>query len=155
MPARSEPADAEPVVIEQLHQDVVILSLRRAAQRNSLIWDSWTQLGDALSRIEAERRAGCIVLAGSGGFFSSGGDLKSAPARGDGPLAPAARLEHAQRVLLRLRSIPIPVIAAVEGGAVGLGWSLALSCDLIVAARDAFFAAPFVARGVVPDGRAA
>jgi enoyl-CoA hydratase/carnithine racemase len=48
----------------------------------------------------------------------------------------------------------VPVIAAVEGGAVGLGWSLALACDLVVAASDAFFSAPFVARGVVPDGGA-
>ena len=88
------------------------------------------------------------------GVFSAGGDLKSGPARGAGPMAPAARLEHAQRVLLQLRSMPVPVIAAVEGGAIGIGWSLALSCDLVVAARDAFFSAPFVARGVVPDGGA-
>jgi 2-(1,2-epoxy-1,2-dihydrophenyl)acetyl-CoA isomerase len=52
----------------------------------------------------------------------------------------------------QLKTVPMSTVAAVEGGAVGLGWSLALSCDLVVAASDAFFSAPFVARAVVPDG---
>jgi enoyl-CoA hydratase/carnithine racemase len=51
-----------------------------------------------------------------------------------------------------LKAMPVPTIAAVEGAAVGLGWSLALSCDLVVASEDSFFSAPFVARAVVPDG---
>jgi enoyl-CoA hydratase/carnithine racemase len=70
-------------------------------------------------------------------------------------VAAVGRLQAAHGVISRLRSLPIPVVAAVEGGAVGLGWSLTLACDLVVAARGARFVAPFVRRGVVPDGGAA
>ncbi|UXA19234.1 enoyl-CoA hydratase/isomerase family protein [Mycobacterium sp. SMC-4] len=137
------------LVLVEDRDGVALVLLNRPAQRNSLRYESWTQLAEALSQA-ANARA--IVIAGAEGFFSAGGDLKSGPAHGAGPMGPAGRVEHAQNVMAQLRAIPVPTIAAVEGAAVGLGWSLALSCDLVVAARDAFFSAPFVARAVVPDG---
>ncbi|BBY76745.1 enoyl-CoA hydratase [Mycolicibacterium parafortuitum] len=139
----------EPMVVVEDHDGVALILLNRPAQRNSLRYESWTQLSGALSDA-ADARA--IVIAGAEGFFSAGGDLKTGPAHGSGPMGPAGRVEHAQHVMAQLRAVPVPTIAAVEGAAVGLGWSLALSCDLVVAARDAFFSAPFVARAVVPDG---
>lgn len=139
----------ESLVLVEDHDGVALVLLNRPAQRNSLRYESWTQLAAALAQA-ADARA--IVIAGAAGFFSAGGDLKSGPAHGTGPMGPAGRVEHAQRVMAQLREVPVPTIAAVEGAAVGLGWSLALSCDLMVAARDAFFSAPFVARAVVPDG---
>jgi enoyl-CoA hydratase/carnithine racemase len=143
------------VVVEDRDDGVTLLTLNRPRQRNSLISQSWDELAAALERVAREERARAVVLTGGSGFFSSGGDLKSTPALGRGAFAPAGRLQLAQSVLSRLRALAVPVIAAVEGGAVGLGWSLVLSCDLVVAAENAFFAAPFVARGVVPDGGAA
>lgn len=143
------PTDTDALVLTEDRDGVALILLNRPAQRNSLRYESWTQLSAALSRARGARG---IVLAGTGEFFSAGGDLKSGPAHGDGPMAPAGRVEHAQRVMTQLRDLPVPTIAAVEGAAVGLGWSLALSCDMVVAARDAFFSAPFVARAVVPDG---
>lgn len=139
----------EPVVLVEDRDGVAVVLLNRPTRRNALCYESWTQLAAALT--EAADATG-IVIAGLGGFFSAGGDLKTGPAHGDGPMGPAGRVEHAQRVMAQLREVPVPTIAAVEGAAVGLGWSLALSCDLVVAARDAFFSAPFVARAVVPDG---
>lgn len=130
---------------------VRVVTLNRPAQRNALRYESWTQLAAALGAV-VEIGARAVVLTGAGGFFSAGGDLKTGPAHGTGPLGPAGRVEHAQRIMEQLKSLPVPSIAAVEGGAVGLGWSLALACDVVVAASDAFFAAPFVARAVVPDG---
>lgn len=141
-------SDAPLVLIED-RDGIALVLLNRPAQRNSLRYESWTELSAALAEV---RDARGIVVAGNGGFFSAGGDLKTGPAHGDGPLGPAGRVEHAQQVMAQLRECPVPTIAAVEGAAVGLGWSLALSCDLVVAARDAFFSAPFVARAVVPDG---
>lgn len=139
---------SEPLVLCEHRDGVAVITLNRPAQRNSLRYESWTELSEALASCEAR----AIVLAGAGGFFSAGGDLKTGPAHGTGPMSPAGRVEHAQRVMEQLRAAAVPTIAAVEGAAVGLGWSLALSCDLVVAARDAFFSAPFVARAVVPDG---
>lgn len=143
------PADPDTLVCTEDRDGVALILLNRPTQRNSLRFESWTQLSDALSAASDARG---IVIAGSGQFFSAGGDLKTGPAHGTGPMSPAGRVEHAARVMEQLRDVAIPTVAAVEGGAVGLGWSLALACDLVVAAQDAFFSAPFVARAVVPDG---
>ncbi len=130
---------------------IAVLLLNRPRQRNALRYESWTELSEVMHGVVADDVRG-VVLAGAGGFFCAGGDLKTGPAHGSGPLSPAGRVEHAQRVMGQLRAMPVPTLAAVEGAAIGLGWSLALSCDLVVCASDAYFAAPFVARAVVPDG---
>jgi enoyl-CoA hydratase/carnithine racemase len=142
-------ANPDPLILIDDHDGIAVISLNRPAQRNALRYESWSELSSALTATSGARG---VVLAGAQGFFSAGGDLKTGPAHGSGPMAPAGRVEHAQRVMEQLRSVSVPTVAAVEGAAVGLGWSLALACDLVVAARDAFFSAPFVTRAVVPDG---
>lgn len=129
-----------------------LLLLNRPTQRNALRYESWSELSELLTAVTADERVRGVVIAGTDGFFCAGGDLKTGPAHGSGPLGPAGRVEHAQRVMEQLKAVSVPTVAAVEGAAVGLGWSLALSCDLVVAASDAFFSAPFVARAVIPDG---
>lgn len=143
--------DQQTVLTEQTGGTAVV-TLNRPRQRNALRYETWTELGDVFRQAAGKADVRAIVLTGAAGFFSAGGDLKSGPAHGTGPLGPAGRVEHAQQVLHEVRALPVPVIAAVEGGAVGLAWSLVLSCDLVIAASDAFFSAPFVARAVVPDG---
>lgn len=146
------PNDADSPLIRRDDRDgIAVVLLNRPAQRNALRYESWSELSATLGDIVVTGARG-VVLAGADGFFCAGGDLKSGPAHGTGPLAPAGRVEHAHRVMEQLKSLAVPTIAAVEGAAVGLGWSLALSCDLVVCAEGAFFAAPFVTRAVVPDG---
>jgi enoyl-CoA hydratase/carnithine racemase len=140
-----------PVLVHEL-DGVYTVELNRPAQRNALIWESWEGLGHALHTAVRDPKAKAVVLAGSGPFFCSGGDRKTPPRHGNRALAPAARLELAHRILLEISNAPLVVIAAIEGGAIGLGWGLALACDLIVAADDAEFSAPFVSLGLVPDG---
>jgi enoyl-CoA hydratase/carnithine racemase len=137
------------LILTEDRDGVAVIWLNRPAQRNSLRYESWSELSAALTTTSGARG---IVIAGARGFFSAGGDLKTGPAHGSGPMGPAGRVEHAQRVMEQLRSVSVPTVAAIEGAAIGLGWSLALSCDLVVSARDAFFSAPFVTRAVVPDG---
>ena len=122
-----------PLVLREDKGAIALLLLNRPAQRNALRYESWTALSGLLSDAAANVNVRGIVLAGVNGFFSAGGDLKTGPAHGEGPMGPAGRVEHAQRVMEQLRSVPVPIVAAVEGAAVGLGWSLALSCDLVVA----------------------
>src|ERR1700745_2998139 len=141
----------DPLISREDRGGIAVVLLNRPRQRNALRYESWTELSVVLNDVVADGARG-VVLAGADGFFCAGGDLKTGPAHGSGPLGPAGRVEHAQRVMEQIKAVPVPTIAAVEGAAVGLGWSLALSCDLVVCASDAFFAAPFVARGVVPDG---
>ncbi|WP_156688028.1 enoyl-CoA hydratase/isomerase family protein [Mycobacterium sp. Marseille-P9652] len=142
---------SDPLIRREDRDGVAVVLLNRPRQRNALRYESWTELSDVLHSVVADDVRG-VVLAGADGFFCAGGDLKTGPAHGSGPLGPAGRVEHAQRVMEQLKAVPVPTIAAVEGAAVGLGWSLALACDLVVCASDAYFAAPFVARAVVPDG---
>lgn len=141
-----------PLVAQEDRGAIRLLLLNRPSQRNALRYESWSALSEAFAAATADEDVRGVVVAGADGFFCAGGDLKTGPAHGSGPLGPAGRVEHAQQVMEQLKAMPVPTVAAVEGAAVGLGWSLALSCDLVVAASDAFFSAPFVARAVVPDG---
>src|SRR5690349_20854063 len=134
----------DPLVVRDDRGDVAVILLNRPHARNALRYESWSELSASLHAVATDARG--IVIAGAGG------DLKTGPAHGSGPIGPAGRVEHAQRVMEQLKAMPVPTIAAVEGAAIGLGWSLALSCDLVVAASDSFFSAPFVDRAVVPDG---
>jgi 2-(1,2-epoxy-1,2-dihydrophenyl)acetyl-CoA isomerase len=125
---------------------VGVLRLARPAVRNALREQDWARLAELVVQAGRDDGVRALVLTGDGGFFSAGFDLKHRRA------GPADRsLGLVARAVLALVDSRKPVVAAVEGGAVGGGWGLALSCDLVVAAEDAFFAPPFVSRGLVPD----
>jgi 2-(1,2-epoxy-1,2-dihydrophenyl)acetyl-CoA isomerase len=123
--------------------------------------NAWTkQLGEeliaALDHAAADPAVRAIVVTGAGRAFSSGADLKASGELGiDGSpdvLTPLRTLYNP--LILRVRTIPKPVIAAVNGPAVGIGCSLALAADLIVAAESAYFLLAFVNIGLGLDGGA-
>lgn len=123
--------------------------------------NAWTaELGRELKRIiEGEAAADSVrsvVITGAGRGFSSGADLKAGfDAAQDG--RPDIRKELGQvyhPAILGIRRLAKPVIAAVNGPAVGIGCSLALACDLVMAAQSAFFSLAFVNIGLMPDGGA-
>jgi len=150
------PMAAETVgLISHPEPGITQITLNRPEVRNAIGWESWRALATTLVDINADDDCRAVVLTGAGGAFCAGGDIKSAPSTGKGLGAPAARLLMAQRMLHDLLTLPKPVVAAVEGAAMGVGWSMALCCDLIVASNTAVFGAPFVLRGLVPDGGAA
>jgi 2-(1,2-epoxy-1,2-dihydrophenyl)acetyl-CoA isomerase len=132
--------------------NILTLTLNRPRARNALSFEIWERMAAIFERVERDTPPRALILQGADHFFSAGGDRKVPPARGHGALDKVARLEMAHRVLDRLRALPTVTIAAVEGQAIGLGWSLALACDLVFAARDARFSAPFLSLGLVPDG---
>lgn len=154
MAETSTDADAA-LLVETPEPDIWRVTLNRPRSKNAVSFEMWAGFAALLDRLEAGTPPRALILQGADAFFSIGGDVKVPPARGAGALAPAARLEQGQRVINRLRAFPAPVIAAVEGGAFGIGWALALSCDLVFASEAAIFGAPFVDFGVVPDGGAA
>ncbi len=148
-------SDAKPatdVICDRLADDIVCLTINRPKARNALSFTVWEGLAEALDRLERETPPRAVILCGAEGFFSAGGDIKLPPARGDGALHRAARVELAQRVIHRIRAFPAPTIAAVEGGAIGIAWSLVLACDMVICASNARFQAPFANLGIVPDG---
>lgn len=135
--------------------DVLILTLNRPRARNTVSFSMWERFSQALDAAESGTPPRAVVIAGAENYFGNGGDVKTPPARGDGALRLAARLELGQRVIARLRALPAPTIAAVEGGAFGISFALAMACDLLFTSDTAKFGAPFVEYGLVPDGGAA
>jgi 2-(1,2-epoxy-1,2-dihydrophenyl)acetyl-CoA isomerase len=116
------------------------------------------ELGAAL--LEATQQAAqddgvrAVILTGAGRAFSSGADLKGGITLGDDGRPDLGRLlrERYHPIIEGIRTMPKPVIAAVNGPAVGIGLSFALSCDLILAAESAYLLLAFVNIGLVADG---
>ncbi len=109
---------------------------------------------DAVRTVAADKSVRAVLITGAGRGFSSGADLKEQRGGDDGGLPDlSARLKEIYHpVITALREMPKPVVAAVNGPAVGIGCSLALAGDLIVAADSAYFLLAFVNIGLVPDG---
>lgn len=120
---------------------VAMLTIDRPEVRNALARQSWISLRQAAEEVAADPRVRAVVLTGGECWFSAGGDIKAMTSSGTNVLAPVERLSVAHQAVRSLHALPQPLIAAVEGYAVGAGWSLALSCDLVTAARTAFFQA--------------
>jgi 2-(1,2-epoxy-1,2-dihydrophenyl)acetyl-CoA isomerase len=109
---------------------------------------------DAVTTVADDERVRALMITGAGRGFSSGADLKEQRSAGeDGVPDLSARLKEIYHpIITGLREMPKPVVAAVNGPAVGIGCSLALAADLIVAAESAYFLLAFVNIGLVPDG---
>jgi 2-(1,2-epoxy-1,2-dihydrophenyl)acetyl-CoA isomerase len=123
--------------------------------------NAWTRelaedMNAALEHAAADPEVRAIVFTGAGRAFSSGADLKAGGEFGaDGKPDVLSRLRETYHPLIqRIRTVPKPVIAAVNGPAVGIGCSLALACDLILAAESAYFLLAFVNIGLGLDGGA-
>jgi 2-(1,2-epoxy-1,2-dihydrophenyl)acetyl-CoA isomerase len=116
------------------------------------------QLGDdllaALTEAAEDDGVRAVVLTGNGRAFSSGADLRSGfdPTEAGRPNVQKALTERFHPIILTLRRMPKPVVAAVNGAAAGIGCSFALACDLVLAAESSYFLLAFVNIGLVPDG---
>ena len=130
------------------------ITLNRPEAMNA--WN--TQLGEdlraAVEQAAADDEARAVVVTGAGKAFSSGADLKAGfEPRADGhPDVESALKDRYHPIITGLRTMPKPVLAAVNGPAVGIGLSLALAADLVIARESAYFLLAFVNIGLNPDG---
>jgi enoyl-CoA hydratase/carnithine racemase len=137
----------------RVEERVAIITLNRPKARNALS----PELKEALQRVvpllAADDDVGCLLLTGAGSAFCSGGDTK-VMARGGRPPSLEDRrrlLRWEHRLPLQLHELPKPVIAALPGAAAGAGFSLALACDLRIAAESAFLMTSFARLGLSGD----
>jgi 2-(1,2-epoxy-1,2-dihydrophenyl)acetyl-CoA isomerase len=121
--------------------------------------NAWTaQFGGELNRVldneAADESVRAVLITGAGRGFSSGADLKAGFEPADDGMADIRTelRELYHPAIAGVRRLPKPVVAAVNGAAVGIGCSLALACDLVMAAESAFFGLAFVNIGLMPDG---
>jgi len=134
---------------------VLVLSNNDPATRNALSPEFYAALTQALADAASDATVGAIVLTGEGGHFCSGGNLNQLAKRRELPVEERrAKLEGLHDLVRAVRDCPKPIIAAVEGAAAGAGLSLALACDMLVAARNAVFSVAYVKVGLTPDGGA-
>ncbi len=133
---------------------VVTLRLNDPGTMNAMTPAMAHELHDALKRAVADG-ARAIILAGGERAFSTGANLKAAvPDDLEGFDIGATLEEDYNPLMLTIRDLPVPLISAVRGAAAGVGASLALVCDLIVAGKSAYFLEAFARIGLVPDGGA-
>ncbi len=137
----------------QTSDGVMLLTIDNPAQRNALNPDIGRSATAALRLAATDPAVRAAVFTGVGEHFCSGGNLATMREFLDKPRAAMVeRIGVLNELVRSMRQFPKPIIAAVEGAAAGAGFSLALACDLIVAARDARFTMAYVKIGISPDG---
>ncbi len=144
----------ETIIWEQ-HGAIGRLTLNRPDSLNAWTPELGLELRTIIERDAAEESVRAVLITGAGRGFSSGADLKAGfePAPDDGMPDIRKELHDVYHpAIAGVRRLEKPVVAAVNGPAVGIGCSLALACDLIMAAESAFFGLAFVNIGLMPDG---
>ncbi len=149
-----EPAHAYETVNLHRRGHAARIELNRPDALNAWNRQFGVDLLDAVKRVWRDDDVRAVVIAGAGRGFSSGADLKAGfePLPNGKPDVHTTLVERYHPIITGLRDMPKPVVAAVQGPAVGIGCSLALVADLIIASESAYFLLAFVNIGLVPDG---
>ncbi len=142
-----------PVLLESREASIVTLAMNRPERLNALDNHLSVALNETLTRIASDRTVHVVILTGTGRAFCAGGDLavigKGRATGDDTELAPILR--SGMQAVLKIRTMPQPVIAAVNGPAAGAGMNLALAADIRIAVEEAVFGQNFAKVGLFPD----
>jgi 2-(1,2-epoxy-1,2-dihydrophenyl)acetyl-CoA isomerase len=146
----------ESEVLRVLRQEAAVrVELHRPHALNAFDDRLAIELRDTLHRVAADDDVRCVVLTGAGRAFSAGADIKAPTREGDrGEATRRVLREQINPAVLAIREMPKPVIAAVNGPAVGVGCSFAVACDVVMAAESAYFLLAFANIGLTGDGGA-
>jgi 2-(1,2-epoxy-1,2-dihydrophenyl)acetyl-CoA isomerase len=150
-------SDATPPAVLSLADErspsVAVVTLNRPERRNALSVEVKDALVEALEKVGSDPGVRAVVLAGSGKSFCVGQDLgeHAAALSADAATAFDTVERHYNPIVRALATMPKPVVAAINGGAVGAGLGFALACDFRVAAESATFATAFAAIGLTAD----
>jgi len=137
------------------HDATLVLTLSDPERRNALGPEIYAAAVEALNVAERNTEVRSVILTGEGAHFCAGGNLQRLLAnRSQAAQVQADSIEGLHIWVEALRSFPKPVVAAVEGACAGAGFSLALACDFLLAARNSVFALSYINVGLSPDGGA-
>ncbi|UYP19295.1 enoyl-CoA hydratase [Rhodococcus sp. Z13] len=135
----------------ELADGILRLTITRPRRMNAIDLSTMRALGEAVSAAGEDDRVRTIVITGEGKAFCTGADLAAGAAD---PQDPGVVMDTANGLVRAIASVPVPVVAAVNGPAAGVGVSIALAADLTYAAESAYFLLAFVNIGLMPDGGA-
>jgi 2-(1,2-epoxy-1,2-dihydrophenyl)acetyl-CoA isomerase len=153
MSTSSQTVQADTLVLEKHEQGVTTLVLNRPERLNALNNDLAAALSEALGRASADENVRVVILTGAGRAFCAGGDLSLiGKARESGEVTRLEPLLRAgMQIVLKMRTMPQPVVAAVNGAAAGAGMNIALAADIRIASEAATFGQNFAKVGLFPD----
>src|SRR5690625_3365465 len=137
-------------VLVNISEGVMHLSLNRPDSLNAFSPDMITGLKEALNKAKHDEGIRVVTISGSGRSFSAGGDVKTMGKRE--PLDVYEHIGELNELILLMRDLEKPIIAAVHGYAAGAGFNLALACDIILAAEESKFVLSFSKVGLISDG---
>ena len=145
---------SDPLVLVSNQGAVRTFTLNRPQALNSFTAALHRELLAGLDAAAADASVRCVVLTGAGRGFCAGQDLNDEGMGQDGTPADVEGVveRYYKPLALRIRSMPVPVIAMVNGVAAGAGANIALGCDMVIAAKSASFIQAFSKIGLVPDG---
>ena len=143
-------------VLYELNDGVATITLNLPSKLNPIAIELQTELREALARVRSDNDVRAVVLTGAGKAFCVGADLSAMRERDEGKSLGDQTADWMQSMsnplIEELRAMPVPVVCAVNGPAAGAGVGLALACDIVIAARSAYFYLPFLPKlGIVPD----
>jgi enoyl-CoA hydratase/carnithine racemase len=128
-----------------------VITLRRPEKKNAITQDMYRAMSDAIDKSQNNPNIRCIIITGGSGVFTAGNDLedflKDGTSNNDAP-----RTSNAAKFLYSLAHNVKPIIAAVDGVAIGIGTTMLFHCDYVLASTTATFATPFINLGLVPEG---
>ena len=145
--------ETQPVLIESLDGGVLTLTLNRPERLNAFNVALHEALAGAIARAAADEKCRAVLVTGAGKGFCAGADLTDrAVAPGGARPNLGESLDKRYNPLIRaMRSLPKPIVCAVNGAAAGAGVNFALACDMVLAAKSAMFLQAFARIGLVPD----
>ncbi len=143
---------SEPSILVEQRIGYRVLTLNRPDRLNAFNDAMHVELRQAIDKIEGDETCRALMITGAGRGFCAGQDLNDRLVKPGEKLAPSTSLAQYYNPLVRkLRALPFPVIAAVNGVAAGAGSNIALACDIVIAGRSASFIQSFARIGLIPD----
>ena len=128
-----------------------VITLRRPEKKNAITQDMYRLMSEAIDGAQSDPNIRCMIITGGSGVFTAGNDLQDFLKDGTDATA-TPRTSNATKFLYALAQNTKPIIAAVDGIAIGIGTTLLFHCDYVLASTTATFSTPFIHLGLVPEG---